>query len=419
MQLRSFFTYSLLSLTGLILAGCATAIQAREVETPIPSKTSQLTPSAIPAPSKSSTLSLSSTPTIGLLPEEVISNSWEQEFSTDFNVHSVPYSQILSGGPRKDGIPAVDDPKFVSVTEADEWLKPVEPIVFVQVGEETRAYPIQILMWHEIVNDTVNDLPLTVTFCPLCNTAIAFQRMIDDRILDFGTTGRLRYSNLIMYDRQTETWWQQANGEAIAGELTGKLLDFYPATIIAWEDFKINYPQGKVLSRETGNSRSYGNNPYAGYDNVNSSPFLYDGPLTPDKLLPMTRVITVDLDDEAVAYPYDVLEDKKVINDRVAGHEIVIFWDSGTASALDAGDVAGGRDVGAATAFSRILDKETLSFSENSGRIIDDQTGSVWNILGQAISGPMAGSQLKPVVSINHFWFSWAAFKPETKVFQP
>ena len=139
---------------------------------------------------------------------------------------------------------------FISVSEANEWLKNREPVVVVQVGDDARAYPIQILIWHEIVNDTVGNEPLIVTFCPLCNTAIAFKRTFNSTVLNFGTTGRLRYSNLIMYDRQTETWWQQATGDAIAGEHTGAQLEFYPASMISWSDFKELHPNGKVLSRD-------------------------------------------------------------------------------------------------------------------------------------------------------------------------
>ncbi len=174
-----------------------------------------------------------------LLPDESPPSGASAEFRTDFGRHTAPYSEILSGGPPKDGIPAIDQPKFVGVDEANAWIKPREPVVFVQVGGDARAYPIQILIWHEIVNDTVGGKPLLVTFCPLCNTAIAFERSFDGQVFDFGTTGRLRYSNLIiMYDRQTEAWWQQATGDAIAGELAGAQLAFYPAAMIAWEEFR-------------------------------------------------------------------------------------------------------------------------------------------------------------------------------------
>jgi hypothetical protein len=353
------------------------------------------------------------------LPEEPPPAGAAREFSTDFSKHSVPYSEILSGGPPKDGIPSIDHPRFVSVAEADTWLEAVEPVILFQAGDAARAYPLQILTWHEIVNDTVGGVPVVVTFCPLCNTAIAFERTVGGQALDFGTTGRLRYSNLIMYDRQTETWWQQGTGEAIAGELTGTQLVFRPAPIIAWEAFKAAHPDGQVLSRDTGYARTYGRNPYVGYDDVNRPPFLYRGPQTPGQLPPVARVLAVEIDGETVAYPYDVLQEARVVNDTAGGTDLVVLWAPGTASALDAGSVAGGRDVGAALAFAREIDGQTLTFAFDGARIVDEETGSAWDVLGRAVSGPLAGAQLKPLVGVNHFWFSWAAFKPETRVYQP
>ena len=343
----------------------------------------------------------------------------EAEFKTDFARHTIPYDDVLSGGPPKDGIAAIDQPRFVAVSEADAWLKAKEPVILVAVGEDARAYPIQILMWHEIVNDTVGGAPLAITFCPLCNTAIAFERTVDGRVLDFGTTGRLRFSNLIMYDRQTESWWQQAGGDAIAGELAGRQLGFHPAAIISWADYKTTYPAGKVLSRDTGNPRAYGRNPYEGYDDVDKPPFLYQGPATPGKLSPMERVMTVDRGGEPVAYPYAILATERVVNDRVGGEPIVVFWAAGTASALDDDSVAGGRDIGTAAVFSPKLDVQTLEFHADGTRIVDAQTGSEWNVLGRAVGGQLAGRQLTPLVGVNHFWFSRAAFKPETRVYQP
>lgn len=341
----------------------------------------------------------------------------EREFSTDFSKHSVSYDEILSGGPPKDGIPAIDAPGFVSVQEADTWLKPVEPVILVETEEEARAYPMQILTWHEIANDVVGGIPIVVTFCPLCNTAIAFDRRLDGQTFDFGTTGRLRNSNLIMYDRQTETWWQQATGEAIAGELTGKQLTFLPAMIISWEEFKTAHPDSKVLSRNTGYTRSYGRNPYFGYDDINNSPFLFRGK-TDGRLLPMTRVVTVEIHDDAVAYPYDVLEKQQVVNDTVNDTPISVFWQAGTASALDTEAISEGRDVGAVNTYLRELNGQVLTFSYKDGRIVDEQTGSEWNLLGEALSGPLQGERLQPVVNVNHFWFSWAAFRPDTRVYQ-
>jgi hypothetical protein len=357
------------------------------------------------------------TPTLD--PDESPPARVDIEFKTDFSKHSVPYSEILSGGPPKDGIPALKDPQFVSVSEADAWLKSVEPVILVQVGDDARAYPIQILIWHEIANDTVGGEPLVVTFCPLCNTAIAFKRTVSGQVLDFGTTGRLRYSNLIMYDRQTETWWQQATGDAIVGEMTGTQLEYYPAVIISWQDFKEAHPDGKVLSRETGYPRDYGHNPYIGYDDVNKPPFLYQGPATPGQLPPMARVLTIDLNGEAVAYPYETLKEIGVANDTVGGEAVVIFWQAGTVSPLDGATTAGGRDIGTAAAFSRGVNEQTLTFVSDHGVIKDNETGSTWNVLGIAESGPFAGSQLTQVISINHFWFSWTAFRPDTRIYQP
>ncbi len=396
----------------LFLSACAPASVNKTTPTGVATAV-KTNPSSIPTSTPAPALA----PT--LLPNESPPSGAPFEFKTDFSKHSVPYSEILSGGPPKDGIPAIDHPKFVSVTEADEWLDDVEPVIFLQIGDDARAYPIQIFMWHEIVNDTVGDLPVVITFCPLCNTAIAFERTMNGEVLDFGTTGRLRYSNLIMYDRQTETWWQQATGEAIAGELTDMQLVFRPASIIAWADFRATYPNGQVLSRETGFRRAYGENPYVGYDDVNNPPFLYRGPETPGVLPPVARVLTIDLNGEAVAYPYDVLKEELVVNDRVGGTAVVVLWAAGTASALDVGSVAGGRDVGAANAFARELEGQTLTFAFDGSRVTDIETGSEWNVLGQAVRGPLAGKQLMPVVAINHFWFSWAAFKPETHLYQP
>lgn len=399
-----------LVLAVVLLSACAPAAM------PVPAPT---TPSSAPV-TESATLA----PTATLMPTRTIVRdepppAGAAEFKTDFSKHTVSYSEILSGGPPKDGIPAIDDPKFIPVEEADTWLKPVEPVILLQIDDDVRAYPLQILMWHEIVNDLVGGVPVVVTFCPLCNTAIVFERQIDGRTLDFGTTGRLRYSNLIMYDRQTESWWQQAEGDAIAGEYTGRQLTFVPASIISWADFQANYPDGQVLSRETGFARSYGQNPYLGYDDVNNPPFLYRGPQTPDRLPPVARVLTIDLNGEAVAYPYDVLQDKHAINDVVGGQDIVVLWQAGTSSALDQATVAGGRDVGTANAYSRALDGQTLTFEFDGARLIDRESGSEWDVLGRAISGPLAGQTLTPVVAINHFWFSWAAFKPQTRIYQP
>ena len=345
--------------------------------------------------------------------EQVSRDGWR----TNFDRHSVPLAEIRSGGPPKDGIPALDHPKFVGVAEANGWLKPVEPVIALTVGGRSRAYPLQILVWHEIVNDSVGGVPVTVTFCPLCYTAIAFDRRAGDRVLDFGTTGNLRKSDLVMYDRQTESWWQQAIGQAIVGDLTGTQLTILPASLVSWDIFRSEHPEGMVLSKDTGFNRSYGVNPYAGYDSAGTQPFLFDG--KPDgRLAPKEHVVTVTLGGEDVAYPYSLLKQRRVVHDTVGGIPIVVLYRPGTTSALDAASVSDGFDVGASGVFSPQLDGRRLTFKAAGSDFVDSETGSRWNLLGRAVSGELAGGQLTPIVHRDDFWFAWAAFKPATRVYR-
>jgi hypothetical protein len=360
-------------------------------------------------------------PSNDITPAELIGQSPParalDEFRTNFDIHTLDYTEVLSGGPRKDGIPAVDEPKFISVDEADEWLGTSEVVAVLDFDGEVVIYPIQILMWHEIVNDEINGKPVSVTFCPLCNTAIAFSGELNQYVLDFGTTGRLRYSNLLMYDRQTETWWQQATGEAVAGKLTGEHLTFLPIFLLSWEQASDEFPNAQVLSTDTGYRKSYGVNPYRGYDNLDRQPFLYVGPTTPQDLFAMSRVLTIDLNGEAVAFPYSNLSINKVANTSVGGEPVLVLWQGGVSSALDGSTLAMGEDVGTLIAYSRIVNDTTLDFMYKKGKIIDTQTNSEWNIFGLATTGELAGTQLEQVVAINHFWFSWAAFRPDTKIY--
>ena len=339
------------------------------------------------------------------------------EWKTDFSRHSVPLAEITSGGPPKNGIPAIDRPELIAVSAADAWLRPKEPVIFFVRNGDARAYPLQILIWHEIANDTVGDVSVAITFCPLCNTAIAFDRRVGGRLLDFGTTGKLRFSDLVMFDRQTESWWQQATGEAIVGELTGRRLVSLPAQIISWETFKRAFPGGKVLSRNTGQMRPYGQNPYVGYDNINSSPFLYRGPRD-GRLRPMERVVTVSIGAEDAAYPFSVLEKVRAVNDIIGGREIAVLFENGVTSALDRGSIADSRDVGTAGVFDRRVNGKILTFAQAGDGFVDAQTGSAWNILGLATAGSLRGTRLMPIVHGQHFWFSWAVFRPETRVYQ-
>jgi hypothetical protein len=339
------------------------------------------------------------------------------EFSTDYNRYIDFSGEIMSGGVGKDGIPAIDNPRFNSTSEADRILAEEEPVLVATLENTSKIYPLRILMWHEIVNDTLTDTPIAVTYCPLCNTGIGFNREVEGRTLDFGTTGRLRYSNLIMYDRQTETWWQQATGRALIGRFAGKELELIPILNVSWGDAKESHPEAQVLSPETGYNRPYGENPYVGYDDLRTDPFLYQGPAPPDEHRPLERALVVHVDDETEVYPYSTLETLGVLNDEISGTPITVFWQKGTASALDASAIPAGRDVGSANAFSPIVDEKKLTFTLEDGSIIDSQTGSEWNILGEAVDGPLKGASLEPYVGIQNFWFSAYAFQPQAEFF--
>jgi len=237
---------------------------------------------------------------------------------------------------------------------------------------------------------------------------------VDGQVLEFGVSGVLRFSNLVMYDRQTESWWQEFLGEAIVGDMTGKNLERLPMSVVSWKEFKAAHSEGKVLSRP-GQSRPYGRNPYTFYDS--SSPFLYEGPK--DERLPaIERVAGIEIGKESVAVPYPVLEKAPVAHFTLGGRDLVVFFKKGTASALDRRSIAEGRDVGAVGVFDPNLDGRTLTFKTDGGNIVDEQTGSTWNLLGEAQSGPLAGKTLSPITYLNSFWFAWVAFKPDTVIYR-
>ncbi len=336
---------------------------------------------------------------------------------TDFDKRIVEISEIQSGGPPKDGIPPIDEPNFDTTAKASEWIDPREPVVVLTVNGETRAYPLQILTWHEIVNDNVGGIPVSVTFCPLCNATIVFDRRLDGRVLDFGTTGKLRKSDLVMYDRQTESWWQQFSGQAIVGEMSGKVLTRIPASIVAFEDYEAAYPTGRVLSRRTGHMRPYGKNPYSGYDRIDDQPFLFNQPVD-ERLPPMERVLNVTVDATHRLYPFSVLKDEPVINDEVENVPVVVFSREGTLSVLDASVIAKSKTVPSATVYDRRLDGRVLNFELRGDRVVDRETGSEWNLFGTCVAGPLKDKQLEKPDSGVHFAFAWLAFNPESQIYR-
>ena len=342
---------------------------------------------------------------------------------TDSSRRNIEFSEILSGGPMRDGIPPIDKPTFVSPEDADDWLAEDEPVIALTIGEETRAYPLQILMFHEIVNDTVADIPVAVTFCPLCNASIVFERSVDGRELDFGTTGRLRKSDLVMYDRQTESWWQQFTGRGIVGKYTDVVLERRPSSIVAWRTVRDAFPFVEVLSRETGFGRPYGSNPYRGYDRIDSEPFLFDSPTDP-RLPPMERVLALPGANASRLVTLARLSDEPVIDIDIDGRPVTVFAATTALSALDQAAIADSRAIPAAAGFDRRVDGRTLTFTIESGndddtvKIHDKQTGSRWDPFGRAIDGELAGKSLDMIDLGVHFAFAWFAFEPDAEVLE-
>lgn len=326
-------------------------------------------------------------------------------------------TEIIPGGPPPDGIRPIDAPCFEDVEAASAWLEPRSPVLVLEIDGDARAYPLAILTRHEIVNDVVAGTPVTVTYCPLCNSGIAFERVVDGDVLDFGTSGRLYRANLVMYDRQSRSLWSQFRGEAVVGDAVGTRLPKLPVSLLSWEEFAGERPDGAVLARPDG--RGYGNNPYVGYEDQGVD-FLFRGPQD-DRLGPQTRVVGVSTPDgsEATAVTLDLLRDQRVVDVDFDGAPLTVWWAPGAASAVDTASIDDGRDVGQSASFRPVApDGTRLHFSpaDDPTRFVDDETASTWNLLGEAVDGPLAGATLQAVPRDDTFWFVWFAFRPATVV---
>lgn len=329
--------------------------------------------------------------------------------------HFTPYRQLVTVKNRDD-IPSIDQPTFETIKQADLWLANTEPLIVIVINGEARAYPLQILMWHEIINDEVQGVPIAVTYCPLCNSAFVFSREVNNRIYEFGTSGLLRFSNLVMYDRTTDSLWQQFTGEAIEGVLTGSQLQFIPSNVFSFEDFYTNYPDGVVLSKNTGYLRDYGQNPYVNYDQIGNTPFLYNGPI--DNRLPMLeRVVGVWVNGIYKAYPFRLFNSHEVINDKISDQSIVIFFKKGMNSPLNLPSIATSKLIGSTSVFSPKVRGVNLQFYSSREEFIDQDTGSKWSLSGEALEGPLKGEKLTWLVHGDPFWFAWSAFYPNTSIY--
>ncbi|MGI9365477.1 MAG: DUF3179 domain-containing protein [Rhizobiaceae bacterium] len=269
---------------------------------------------------------------------------WKSEgWKTDFSKTNIQLSEVMSGGPPRDGIPPIDDPKFIDVAAVTD-LADQDPVIGLVINGDARAYPLRIMTWHEIVNDKVGGTPVAVTYCPLCNAAIVFDAHVNGKELTFGTTGKLRKSDLIMYDRATNSWWQQFVGESIAGTYTGQKLALVPVRLESWKEFRQRHPQGKVLVPNNADLRDYGRNPYENYD-ISARPFLYSGSM-PDGIEPMSRVVVVRRGNEQpLILSLELLRRSSSL--KMDGYQL--NWVAGQASALHDRTITNGRDVGTVT----------------------------------------------------------------------
>jgi hypothetical protein len=314
----------------------------------------------------------------------------------------VPLDQIVSGGPPPDGIPSIDNPKFTPVKKADEILEDSELVVGLNIKGDIRAYPLQILVWHEIVNDNVSGVPVAITYCPLCFTNQVFNRTLaNGNIVEFGTSGKLYNSNLVMYDRTSDSLWSQGLAQGIVGKYAGVNLQRIPLDVANWKEWKELYPESKVLSRETGSSRPYGADPYGDY--YTNSELLFPISNQDDRLGLKEIIIGLENNGQYKAYKLQDVEDKRIINDEINNKPIALFSSFPFM----------------VRAFDAVVDGQALQFKYNpqNSTFVDLQTGSEWNFEGIAINGELKGKELIRLPYDEGFWFEWVAFHAETELY--
>jgi hypothetical protein len=257
--------------------------------------------------------------------------SWPK---TDFSKSSITLDDITSSGAPKDGRPSIDKPQFIAANKVDNF-NPTEPVISITINRDVRAYPLRILMWHGVVNDIVGGTPVAITYDPLCNTSIVYERTVDEKVLQLGTTGQLYNSNMLIYDHDSQSWWQQYTGKAVVGENTGKSLNVVPSRVESLYLFKESYPEARVLIPNDDTAYSYGVNPYKGYDTY--FPLMYKGKYT-EKLPRMMYLVVVGNE----AWPLELLQKKHVI----IKDGLTLAWLPNQNSALDSAVIEMGRDIG-------------------------------------------------------------------------
>lgn len=349
-----------------------------------------------------------------LLAPPLIAQFAEGSWKTDTTKRRIELSELIKGGPPKDGIASIDRPRFIPADKVD-WLSGTEFVISITIEHQTRAYPLRILMWHELVNDQIGDTPTLVSYCPLCNSAIVFDRRLDGRVLEFGVSGMLRNSDMVMYDRQSDSLWQQITGEGIVGTYSGMNLRLLPSQMITFAEFTRTYPNGAVLSKETGFARDYGRNPYQGYE-FGSGPIMPVRQVRKTALRPMERLVVLRDGKGYRAYPMKLLAKRRVVETELNGERLVILYSPDGASPVDNRDMTKSRSVGSIGVFRTEIEGDRLKFQESKGLIEDRETGSRWNVSGLAVDGERKGQRLQPVAHGVYFTFAWLAFEPDTRI---
>ena len=348
----------------------------------------------------------------------------EYNWKTDTTKKNVDLSEIILVAPRNT-FPRIDYPDFIDKAKGLDAFFKHEPVISVAINGEAKAYPLNMLTMHEMSNDSLGSVPILPTYCPLCNSSVVYDRRLKQNgkeyLLDFEVSGMLRNSDMVMADKQTETWWQQLTGTGLVGELSGAELEVIPSMVISVEDFFSRYPEGKILSPETGtvSEEHYGTNPYENYDSESNKPWerFFDYAKLDSRLPPMERVIDVEGSNGYKIYPFSIITKEGVINDRYDGRNIVILYKEGTVSILDKKEIAKSKAIGSAIIFSSELEGKILTFEKINGEFIDKETGSIWDITGRCIKGKLKGKELKPEPHSNHFAFAWLAFHPESIIY--
>lgn len=340
---------------------------------------------------------------------------WE----TDFSNSIIDLEELLVGIPLsdpRDAIPPIDNPQFEAVSESD-WIQGQEPGVLIEIEEDARFYPLSVMTRHEIVNDEVGGIPVAVTYCPLCNTALVFDRRFEGETLRLGVSGLLRNSDLVMWDDVTQTLWQQVTGEAIVGKHAGKSLTPLASAIVRWADFRDTHPDGQALSSDQGFGLVYGSNPYEFYSSRSRPYNFYSGEID-DRFPALERVVGISVNGIDKAYPFSLINKVRVVHDNLAGQELVVFWGaSDTADALDSGLIADAVGIGTGIVYNPFVDGKRLTFvASGDTEFVDNETGTTWSILGKATSGELAGEELELLPHRNEFWFAWQAFFPDAEV---